>query len=481
MRLRAAGLPLVALAGAARAQAPPVNPSPACFERNPWSCAPVPWVPTYNLSESTAMFTNYPRNEVYNLSDRFFGWVGFDWSTSVGIWARTGQPNRYEAEALAVANCANVKARGLGKRCIVYKNLEVALQCQESQRAAMLEPANDAMFVHWQDGNHVANGTIYNQQMGNCAGCWQDCIVNCSVPNHGNDNCTYVPVVSGSLCPQPNVGTWPGGCSSITNISTAGSDPTDCLGSQYFFNYTHPGAVDNLVDSALTLIQSGGGGNVDGFFTDDFDGFPSEHYWLDKMLNVSYDQMVVLSNASRAAWQTLLDALVPVGGYIYQAVPQESSPVRNTSDSARCVAWWATRCNSDFVNSRPWFLEHMVDDPAHPEIPYSNLSIAAFLVWRPAHAWLFSGGAQIGVGSLRRPGGRGAQARRLQVSDCYGDPSSQRCWDPKWMWDVGEPQGVCYEAAPGVFTRAWTYGNATLNCNTMTAEVPVNPSQHRLS
>jgi hypothetical protein len=38
------------------------------------------------------------------------------------------------------------------------------------------------------------------------------------------------------------------------------------------------------------------------------------------MLNISYEQMVVLSNASRSAWQTLLNAIVPVNGYIYQAV-----------------------------------------------------------------------------------------------------------------------------------------------------------------
>lgn len=162
---------------------------------------------------------------------------------------------------------------------------------------------------------------------------------------------------------------------------------------------------------------------------------------------------------------------------------QESSPVRNTSDHARCIAWWATRCNSDSVNSRPWFLEHMIDDPAEPDIPYSNLSIAAFLVWRPAHAWLFSGGAQIGMGSLhhRHLGGRGTgHGRLLQVSDCYNDPSSAKCWDPKWMWDVGEPEGTCFEAAPGVFTRAWSYGNATLDCNTMTSSIPVNPTQARL-
>jgi hypothetical protein len=151
------------------------------------------------------------------------------------------------------------------------------------------------------------------------------------------DNCTYVPVVDGNDCPTPNLGAWPGGCSSLTEMKAVGN-PTSCLGGQFFWSeppselttlppvrrppntpppcprpfsppdYTHPGAVDNLIDSALTLMQAGGGGIIDGFFTDgepgagacagaeseddprtdlarpftpaaDFDGFPSEHYW----------------------------------------------------------------------------------------------------------------------------------------------------------------------------------------------------------
>ena len=240
--------------------------------------------------------------------------------------------------------------------------------CQESTRAAMLEPANADWFVQWQTAEHVSNGTVYNRQSGQCAPCWSNCIVNCSVPNHGNDNCTYVPVADDGPCPTPNLGSWPGGCDSLESMRSIG-DPTSCQGGQYSWNFTAQGAVDNLVDSALTLMQAGGGGIVDGFFTDDLDGFPTELYWIDKMLNISYDQLVVLSNASRAAWQTLMDAIVPEGGYVYQAIPEEGSPVKNASDSARCIAWWSSRCNSDYVNSKPWLLEHMVDVSAAMHFP----------------------------------------------------------------------------------------------------------------
>ena len=37
-------------------------------------------------------------------------------------------------------------------------------------------------------------------------------------------------------------------------------------------------------------------------------------------------------------------------------------------------------------------------------------------------------------------------------------------WDPMFMLDVGEPQGLCSEAA-GVFSRKYSKGTATLDCN----------------
>ena len=37
--------------------------------------------------------------------------------------------------------------------------------------------------------------------------------------------------------------------------------------------------------------------------------------------------------------------------------------------------------------------------------------------------------------------------------------------------DFGEPQGLCNQSAPGVFTRQWTSGPVTLDCNTWTADL----------
>ena len=38
-------------------------------------------------------------------------------------------------------------------------------------------------------------------------------------------------------------------------------------------------------------------------------------------------------------------------------------------------------------------------------------------------------------------------------------------WQPMFELDVGEPTGLCAETTKGVFSRNWTRGVATLDCN----------------
>jgi hypothetical protein len=70
-----------------------------------------------------------------------------------------------------------------------------------------------------------------------------------------------------------------------------------------------------------------------------------------------------------------------------------------------------------------------------------NQTLAAFLVARPPLALL---------------GGR------LHDAD----------WSPLFALDVGVPLGMCEEGPAGVFTRRWSRGAATLDCNTWQADLP---------
>ena len=72
-----------------------------------------------------------------------------------------------------------------------------------------------------------------------------------------------------------------------------------------------------------------------------------------------------------------------------------------------------------------------------------NQTVAAFLITRPPVAFL-------------------------------GDRIQDSSWNPIFALDVGEPAGgaLCTEGPPGVFSRAWTKGVATLDCNTWVADLP---------
>lgn len=85
---------------------------------------------------------------------------------------------------------------------------------------------------------------------------------------------------------------------------------------------------------------------------------------------------------------------------------------------------------------------------AHPlqDTGNVNQSIAAFLVVRPPIAFIG-----------------------------HGWESDQRSWRSEYLWQVGEPTpagAICAESPAGVFSRTWTAGTVSLNCNTWTATIP---------
>jgi hypothetical protein len=54
----------------------------------------------------------------------------------------------------------------------------------------------------------------------------------------------------------------------------------------------------------------------------------------------------------------------------------------------------------------------------------------------------------------------------------WGWESDQRNWLPIFQLDAGQPTGACVEGPTGVFTRTWSRGTATLDCNKWVADLP---------
>ncbi len=156
------------------------------------------------------------------------------------------------------------------------------------------------------------------------------------------------------------------------------------------------------------------------------------------------------AEAGRAAHQLMIDSLVANGKFLWQAFQHANDvgPNNNNNtvggaafDAQFCTNWMAQRCNTEWVNQRALTVQF--------DSQNLNVSIASFLVVRPAYAWLGWGAGYI--------------------------------WPPKWndafTWDVGVPVSDCRNGStPGTFERDWTYGTATMDCNSYTATVPCNPA-----
>jgi hypothetical protein len=175
---------------------------------------------------------------------------------------------------------------------------------------------------------------------------------------------------------------------------------------------------------------------VDGTFTDDVSGIPDEHGSLPARLGLTAAQVDHYRYETSIANQMLIDAAVAAGKYVWAAFGAQDGvaggPSRSTCASwmrARCSAAWQARATTQSIDAANF-----------------NQSIAAFLVVRPP------------IGMIG-----------------YGWESDMRDWHEEFLWQVGAPTpagAICTESPAGVFSRPWTHGVASLDCNTWTATIP---------
>ena len=151
--VRSLSLVLVCATGAGTgAAAAPPEPHLSCggnygwmATEQPWAgkpCPPPQWDPQWQLNLSTTPWTPWgPESAFGNIPGYFpalnasrWGWLNFDWSDANRVWQ---DEHPHPNEAVMVKQCQMVVAEGTGTRCMVYRNNELALQWEESSRAAM--------------------------------------------------------------------------------------------------------------------------------------------------------------------------------------------------------------------------------------------------------------------------------------------------------------------------------------------------------
>ena len=199
---------------------------------------------------------------------------------------------------------------------------------------------------------------------------------------------------------------------------------------QFFWNFTNPEAVEFFISEA-TGPDAIGNVWVDGIFTDDVDGTFQEHGAAARAMGLTAAEQLAIVNANNAAYDKIIEALVAAGGYDWQAFGSEDGTSGLLPSSAsNCAATMRKLCapgNPDRAAARLVSSDGGTDE-----------AVAGFLIARGTHWWLGSGWA-----------------------GCSDEPKGAH---PRSDLDPGTPTTDCAEVTPGVFSRTYANGKATLDC-----------------
>lgn len=208
---------------------------------------------------------------------------------------------------------------------------------------------------------------------------------------------------------------------------------------QFFWNYSNPDAVGYVLGVSNQGALATGSPYVDGIFHDDSQALPQEHPNAPANMGLTPLQLLEVQNATYNYFNLAIKTLASNGKFIWQGFSgmQNSDPdgMGLAPTPSTCASYMATVCT-----------------PSWQDVPYtvqwSGLApgdklpvLAAFLIGRGPYAYI--GFAWTGGGSIHLPP-----------------------WDPIWdEYDVGVPTGLCQEESQGVFSRQWSKGKASLDCN----------------
>ncbi len=200
-------------------------------------------------------------------------------------------------------------------------------------------------------------------------------------------------------------------------------------GDQYFIDYRNSDAASYFIAAIVNTTLKY---NVDLTFTDDRDGIPVEHPYLPALLRLSPAEVEAAQFATQAAGQWLATSLASVGKTCWDCLAGSNLGARPTSGPL-CVPTMRTLCDPG-AQGRSMFMSYSGPARSGP----INQTLAAFLVTRPPIAF-------------------------------FGSRWQDDMWSPLFDLDTGVPTELCSEGPTGVFSRTWTKGVATLNCNDYTA------------
>ena len=185
---------------------------------------------------------------------------------------------------------------------------------------------------------------------------------------------------------------------------------------------------------------------------DSASGFPEHGYIIGELNLTAGGQLDRLNHDMNATYVRLVQALIAANKSSWQSLSEgrgsgsmTHDPVQLANDTATCIAYMRYQCQPA-LQARPWLMQGPCGESEKNgavHCNHVNQSVAAFLVARPPIAFIGDGWE-----------------------------SDDATWNDIYLLQPGEPVGLCAEPKPGIFTREWSHGTATLDCNTFAASLP---------
>ena len=446
----------------------------------PPASVPASWPPTYEMNASISLYwRNASGLEPPEWYDGY-GLVMFDWAHAAGDWINNYAPMD-NAAALA-AQCALIKARSPATRCIVYRNTAIALNQHRHVSAALDDPAGHAdFFLRFKPGA-TQTGPCWGETDPRQAGSPWDPIwptLAVCAPRLPSD--VHVPLCDKASpgkcggafyfdqnqCPQVPGANWANDTLDVYQGLACTGGACNCglnTCGEYLFNHSTPALVDWWLGTHMGGAQGMAHPAVDGLLLDDYwtSSGPSE---IDSHMLEDMGMDGAAAAAMTAAWQAAmarLFALAAQRGKFISNMGYSGDSLSGAS-AAQCAARLSTMCAAQAPQFGSWYVVNYayVQPPVYGiAATNARLDVAYFLLTRGPWAWI-AGGPMLGWHMSHW--WTAGQARRIQFRNDLRPA--------EFNDDYGEPLCSCVQAAPGVFVRAWSKANVTVDCNAMEGRI----------
>lgn len=213
---------------------------------------------------------------------------------------------------------------------------------------------------------------------------------------------------------------------------------------QYFWDFRNESAVEFWLNEVVSP-QVCGSPYVDGIFTDDVNGDFQEHGRAVANMGLDREAVADIIEANQRAYDRILQALMKADGYNWQAFGAGDGVSGNPlpTNQQSCAATMTKLCADASLQTKPSLWSAGRGDHA----PSAQM-VAAFMIVRGPHAWLGTG--------------------------WQGCTAKDSTWQqhPLLQLDPGSPLSNCEHSKPGVFSRKYSRGTVSLDCNSFKAVLP---------